>query len=303
MGFTRSNADLKIIQKLSDYPNMEDGLSSEELKKKFDEGAEILQEDLNKLMVEMEDLYGASKIGVKQLSDGDTSDNNVQGKLLYLLEQIQNTNLGQIADGSITKEKMNIDYANSLAEKNGEMQTNLNAEMVGGKKEEEIGSYTITDSISVSGIHPKETYSWNTMVKGEAKTIKIPNKRFLMVIVKTNMNSSTTDSVDYMFLIDVKGKKVCMLNNSRDLYDMERLTVTNGKDFDLTYPKVYTVYDTSRNIAGTSSISYGAGLAFLSIENGELTIQPCMYNDDNYPYNTERTYTTEIEIATLMANI
>lgn len=138
MGFTRSNADLKIIQKLSDYPNMEDGLSSEELKKKFDEGAETVQADLNKVIDELEEIYGAERIGVEPLDENDTSNNNVQAKLKQLRKEIQSITLGQIADGTITKAKLDTKYANSLAEKNGEIQTGLNAEMLNNETLDEI---------------------------------------------------------------------------------------------------------------------------------------------------------------------
>lgn len=144
MSFTRSTTDLKVHQSLSDYPNVEDGLSAEELKKKFDAPAEQLQKDLNKLVDELEDV-GAESIGVKPLTDGDETPPNVYAKLLYLLEQIQNTILAQIPDGTITKAKMNGEYADSLAEKNGELQSNLNAEMLAGNRVNDLlpvyGSY------------------------------------------------------------------------------------------------------------------------------------------------------------------
>lgn len=151
MGFTRSIKDLKIIQKLSDYPNMEDGLSAEELKKKFDEGVEEVQKDLNRLQEELEDETSSGNIGALPLSEGDNSEANVQSKLGYLLELMQSMSQGAVADGSITKAKMNTEYANSLAEKNGVLQENLNAEKINGKTLEEIttqyypyvvGSYT-----------------------------------------------------------------------------------------------------------------------------------------------------------------
>lgn len=138
MGFTRSIKDLKIIQKLSDYPNMEDRLSAEDLKVKFDEGAETVQNDLNTLMKEMEEKTGAENLGAMRLGDGDNSENTVQAKLIYLLGQIQSQALGQIPDGTITRAKMEEEYKKTIAEKNGEMQRDLNAEMVGGRTAEKI---------------------------------------------------------------------------------------------------------------------------------------------------------------------
>ena len=133
MGFTRSTADLKVHQKLSDYPRVEDGVSAEELKKRFDAPAEQLQKDLNNLQEELEGVLSASKIGANLLDANDTSENNVQAKLEKIRSEIQNTVLGQIPDSSIDKTKMNPEYDNTLAKKDGEVQENLNANYLEGK--------------------------------------------------------------------------------------------------------------------------------------------------------------------------
>lgn len=155
MGFTKSIADVKVHQSMADYPRVEDGMSAEELKKKFDAPAEQLQSDLNKLVDELEDTAGAMNIGAMALTGDDTSANNVQAKLLYILEQIQNTVLSQIPDGTITKAKINTEYANKLAEKDGTLQENLNAQLINGNTDLEmyrsmikIGNYTGNSSES-----------------------------------------------------------------------------------------------------------------------------------------------------------
>ena len=132
MGFTRSTEDISVHQKLGDYPNQDDGLTPEELKKRYDKPAEILQKDLNNLEVELEELHAASKIGAEPIDGNDTTPANIQAKLIRLYEQLQNVVFNQIPDGTITKAKLSTDYSGVIAEKTGEVQTNLNAEMVGG---------------------------------------------------------------------------------------------------------------------------------------------------------------------------
>ena len=143
MGFTRSTADVKVHQSMADYPRVEDGMSAEELKKKFDAPAEQLQKDLNKLVDELEAETGANSTGAQQLTPGDTTAPNVQAKLLYLLEQIQNAILNQIPDGSITETKLNPEYASLLAKTNGTLQEGLNAEKINGKTDSELYGYMI----------------------------------------------------------------------------------------------------------------------------------------------------------------
>ncbi len=138
MGFTRSERDVKIIQKLSDYPNVEDGVPTEELKKKFDQGAEIVQEDLNKFISEIEVGSASKNIGADPLDENDVSEGNVLAKLKKIHEEAQNMALGQIPDGTITKAKMNEEYEKTLAKKDGELQEGLNAEMFNGENKEEF---------------------------------------------------------------------------------------------------------------------------------------------------------------------
>ena len=54
MGFTRSTTDISVHQKLGDYPNLDNGLTPDDLKKRYDYPAETIQRDLNNLEVELE---------------------------------------------------------------------------------------------------------------------------------------------------------------------------------------------------------------------------------------------------------
>lgn len=149
MGFTRSTTDISVHQKLEDYPNRDNGLTPEEIKKRYDMPAETLQKDLNKLEEELENTAGAGQIGAQPFDENDASENNIQAKLNRLRKDIQEASLGQIPDGTITESKLSTDLTGILAKKNGELQTNLNAEKIGGYNLEsliqlttEIGTFT-----------------------------------------------------------------------------------------------------------------------------------------------------------------
>lgn len=155
MSFTKITDDLNVHQSLSDEPNIDDGLSAEQLKAKFDEPANKLKAGINRLIKEIEVPTGGSSVGALPLSDSDSSESNVQAKLAYLMEEIQNSVLGVIPDGSITKAKLASTFANIIAEKDGTIQQNLNAEMLGGQKistlfagaKYHIPTYTLNSSI------------------------------------------------------------------------------------------------------------------------------------------------------------
>ena len=160
MGYTKINDNLSVHQSLSDEPNIDDGLSSEELKKKFDEPAEKLKNAFNNLIDELMAKNSASSIGAMPLVEGDTSEPNVGAKLAYLLNTIQDVTLGQVPDGSITKEKIDVTYRNTLAIKNGTVQTDLNAEKIDGKKLSELASYFMVTG-SLADVNENETKTIN----------------------------------------------------------------------------------------------------------------------------------------------
>ena len=141
--FTKFEKDVSVHQSLADEPNVDNGLSAEGLKKLWDRPAEELKAAFNKFIDEITDKSAARNIGAMPLVEGDTSGATVQDKLEYLLSAVQNVTLGQIPDGSVTKEKLDSNYTNTLAVKNGEMQSNLNAEKIGGKTLDELASYFI----------------------------------------------------------------------------------------------------------------------------------------------------------------
>lgn len=117
MSFTKSTTDISVHQKLGDYPNQDNGMTADELKKKFDYPAETLQKDLNKIVEELENENATQSIGASKLDENDETENNVQAKLDKIYQETKNVTLGQIPDGTITEEKLDGEYANSLAKK------------------------------------------------------------------------------------------------------------------------------------------------------------------------------------------
>lgn len=61
--FSRNISDLNIIQGLSDLPNQDDNLTSDQLKAKFDEGVNILKQYVFSFLDELEGPSAAGKIG------------------------------------------------------------------------------------------------------------------------------------------------------------------------------------------------------------------------------------------------
>lgn len=117
MSFTKSTTDISVHQKLGDYPNQDNGMTADELKKKFDYPAETLQKDLNKIVEELENENATQNIGASKLDENDETENNIQAKLNKIYQATKDVTLGQIPDGTITEKKLANDYANSLAKK------------------------------------------------------------------------------------------------------------------------------------------------------------------------------------------
>jgi len=87
MAFQKLETDLKIISKLPDEPN-EGGLTAAQLKAKFDEAGETVKLYLNETLI-------------------PEIEKEFKGKASQ--EDLENVALGQIPDGSITKEKLSPD--------------------------------------------------------------------------------------------------------------------------------------------------------------------------------------------------
>lgn len=106
MSFTRLTDDLNVIQKLPDDPNDSGGLSSKELKAKFDEACNAIKSYINSIFLEeLESEDAAGDIGITTIDGIDTAT-NVQAALEAIMEAIQDISQSGIADGSVTAAKL-----------------------------------------------------------------------------------------------------------------------------------------------------------------------------------------------------
>lgn len=106
MSFTKSTTDISVHQKLGDYPNQDNGMTADELKKKFDYPAEILQNDLNKIVEELESESATQNIGASRLDENDETENNVQAKLNKVYTEFKQVRDGGLKDNSIETSKL-----------------------------------------------------------------------------------------------------------------------------------------------------------------------------------------------------
>ncbi len=104
MSIPKLNSDLRIIQKLSDLPNTGDGLTAQELKEKFDQGALTIQNWVN---AELIPTLVAKEIPFAP--SGEIAGENVQSAIEHVQAQIRDAFSGKIVNGSVTKEKLSAD--------------------------------------------------------------------------------------------------------------------------------------------------------------------------------------------------
>lgn len=101
MAISKMTEDLNIIRGLSDLPNSEDGLSADDLKKKFDESGLTIQEYLNNTLVPQIDAMHIPFSGTPAI-EADT----VQSAIENVQTQVKDAASGTIVNGSVTKEKL-----------------------------------------------------------------------------------------------------------------------------------------------------------------------------------------------------
>lgn len=101
MAISKMTDDLNIIQALSDLPNSEDGLSADDLKKKFDESGLTIQEYLNNTLIPEID---AEHIPFEKTTAIEAE--TVQSAIENVQAQVKDAASGNIVNGSVTKEKL-----------------------------------------------------------------------------------------------------------------------------------------------------------------------------------------------------
>ena len=103
---TKLLADLYIISLLDDEPNDVGGMSSAELKAKFDEAANTIKTYINESLIpELAGANGAESVGIDTVP-GLTGVSTVQAALEKIEEQMAEMTQGAVADGSITTAKL-----------------------------------------------------------------------------------------------------------------------------------------------------------------------------------------------------
>ena len=103
---TKLTSDLDIISMLDNEPNDVGGLTAEELKAKFDEGANLIKQYINEVLIpELASEIGAANIGITRVP-GITGAEDVQTALENLVKQISDITQGAVADASITTAKL-----------------------------------------------------------------------------------------------------------------------------------------------------------------------------------------------------
>lgn len=103
---TKLLADLYIISLLDDEPNDVGGMSSAELKAKFDEAANTIKDYINNSLIpELAGENGAVSVGIETVP-GLTGVTTVQDALIKIEEQMAEMTQGAVADESITTAKL-----------------------------------------------------------------------------------------------------------------------------------------------------------------------------------------------------
>lgn len=105
MALTKLDKNLNIVSALDSEPNDVGGLTSEELKAKFDEGGKAIQEYINETLIPeteaaVEEVRGEIEGAV------DEATKNLESQLRGVV-------LGQIPNGTITEEKLDPEFVNS----------------------------------------------------------------------------------------------------------------------------------------------------------------------------------------------
>lgn len=111
MAITKLTKDMAIISKLSDEPNDASGMTSAELKAKFDEAGESVKEYINETL--LPSLKAENIAFTPTAAVPDESD--VQGAIGSLHSQLVNATLGELPNGSIAEEKLTEKLQQSIS--------------------------------------------------------------------------------------------------------------------------------------------------------------------------------------------
>jgi hypothetical protein len=215
MGFTRSTTTTNVHSTLGDYPSVDDGLTPEQLKARFDSPATGLKGDINNLEDELEASTAAASLGAAPITASDASSANVQAKLEKIYQDLQDAALGVIPDNSVAESKLVSSYSSTLAKKdntlqtnlnadkldgyhassfalkNNTLQTNLNAEKLGGKTLAQITAMIEKPSAEDTNLSQTQTSSGGTEVTNTyTKTVTVAS-RYILFLISYDSSSFT----------------------------------------------------------------------------------------------------------------
>lgn len=118
MALTRFTDDIEIIQKLSDLPNDDDGLSADELKEQFDLPVILLKAFINgTLLPEIEAIVAAAASGISPitgLSGLSIVDGSIPSTKLKTTEGQEAVTTEAIRNSAVTYEKLGADVKAQL---------------------------------------------------------------------------------------------------------------------------------------------------------------------------------------------
>ena len=285
MGFTRSTTVTNVHSTLGDYPAEDDHLTSEQLKERFDAPATGLKSDINRLEGELEATASAAKIGAATITSGDTSAANVQAKLNKLYADLQAAALGDIPDNSVTEVKLVSSYRNSLAKKdgnlqsslnadqldgyhassfalkNGAIQTNLNAEKLGGSTLAQVLNTVNSRTSGSDGNYSSSALTTSTQTFSFSKT----NVATRYLLICWGFGTTTTPSYNGgTALFDCRNNKFIysLFERKSNSSTVERFRFGLYGDFPELYRNVYNGAET----ASFTSASYASGTFSFSVE-------------------------------------
>lgn len=118
MALPEFTTDLNIIQQLADEPNDVDGLSAQDLKKKFDEAGLTIQKWLNETLLPA---LIASNLGFTKTTE--IPEETVQAAIVNVQAQVKNMAIGAVPNGSVNYLKLASDVTTLLTN----LQTALSA--------------------------------------------------------------------------------------------------------------------------------------------------------------------------------
>ena len=101
MSIPKMTNDLAVIQKLSDLPNSTEGLTSDQLKAKFDEAALEIQKYINEKLIPA---IVAEKIPF--VATSEINADNIDAAIREVHSQVRDAASGTIVNGSVTTEKL-----------------------------------------------------------------------------------------------------------------------------------------------------------------------------------------------------